>query len=381
MNEQTQVSGQPLIVDHHSFQQVLDALTRRGYQVLGPTVRDGAIVYDAVERTDDFPVGWTDAQESGTYRLSKNGQGTLFQYTVGPHSWKQFLFPKHTRILTAERTDHGFSIRAEQETAPKQAFIGVRACELAAMRIQDQVFTDGTYSSSTYRERREQLFVVAVNCTRPGGTCFCASMGTGPAAERDYDIVLTEVVDGAHCYLLCTAGTPAGAEVLADVATRPATETEQDVARAQVTAARSRMGRHLNTAGLHEALSRADDHPRWEEVAARCLTCTSCTMVCPTCFCSTVEDTTDLTGQRAERWCRWDSCFTIEFSYIHGGSVRTSPASRYRQWLSHKLSRWIDQFGISGCVGCGRCITWCPVSIDITEEACAIHGGAAATKT
>jgi ferredoxin len=91
-------------------------------------------------------------------------------------------------------------------------------------------------------------------------------------------------------------------------------------------------------------------------------------MACPTCFCSSVEDTSDLTGEHAERWQKWDSCFNPDFSYIHGGEVRKTTASRYRQWMTHKLSTWFDQFGTSGCVGCGRCITWCPVGIDLTEE-------------
>jgi ferredoxin len=96
-------------------------------------------------------------------------------------------------------------------------------------------------------------------------------------------------------------------------------------------------------------------------------------MACPTCFCTTVDDVTDLTGSQAVRSRRWDSCFSMDFSYIHGGSVRSSGASRYRQWLTHKLASWQDQFGASGCVGCGRCITWCPVGIDLTEEVEAIR--------
>ncbi|MBF0393567.1 MAG: 4Fe-4S dicluster domain-containing protein, partial [Alphaproteobacteria bacterium] len=115
------------------------------------------------------------------------------------------------------------------------------------------------------------------------------------------------------------------------------------------------------------------EHPRWDEVAKRCLTCGNCTMVCPTCFCTTVDDVTDLGGTRTERVRSWDSCFTLDFSYIHGGSVRNEGSSRYRQWITHKLSSWHDQFGSSGCVGCGRCITWCPVGIDITEEVGAIR--------
>jgi len=137
--------------------------------------------------------------------------------------------------------------------------------------------------------------------------------------------------------------------------------------------AAGQMGRTMDTAGIKELLYRSYDHPRWDDVAKRCLTCANCTMVCPTCFCSTVEDTSDLKGEHAERWRKWDSCFTMDFSYIHGGSVRSTPRARYRQWMTHKLATWIDQFGTSGCVGCGRCITWCPVGIDITEEVRAIR--------
>jgi formate hydrogenlyase subunit 6/NADH:ubiquinone oxidoreductase subunit I len=135
----------------------------------------------------------------------------------------------------------------------------------------------------------------------------------------------------------------------------------------------SRQIRHLDTAGLRDLLYENFEHPRWDNVAARCLSCANCTMVCPTCFCTTVEDVSDISGNHAERWRRWDSCFTQSFSYIHGGSVRTSAKSRYRQWMTHKLASWTDQFGTSGCVGCGRCITWCPVGIDITEEVRAIR--------
>lgn len=134
--------------------------------------------------------------------------------------------------------------------------------------------------------------------------------------------------------------------------------------------------RTLDTDGIRDLLFDNLDHPRWDEVASRCLACTNCTLVCPTCFCSTVEDTTDLTGGVAERWQTWDSCFTMDFSYIHGGSVRKTHRARYRQWLTHKLASWIDQFGTSGCVGCGRCITWCPVGIDLTEEVRALRESA-----
>jgi len=138
--------------------------------------------------------------------------------------------------------------------------------------------------------------------------------------------------------------------------------------------AEHRMGRRLDTSDLPELLLDNLDHPQWDEVAERCLSCTNCTMVCPTCFCSDVQDVSSLTGEENERVRVWDSCFNPDFSHVHGGNLRPNIRARYRQWLTHKLGAWHGQFGMSGCVGCGRCITWCPVGIDLTAEVAAIRG-------
>jgi ferredoxin len=268
---------------------------------------------------------------------------------------------------------------AEDEAPQKMALIGVRSCELHAIGIQDRVFLGGPYVDPHYKARREGLFIVAVNCGQAGGTCFCASMGTGPEVTGGYDLALTEVLDGGRHYFVVRAGTPQGEEVLSEIPHREADAEEREAARNVVARTATQMGRSMETTGLKELLYDNLEHPRWDEVAARCLTCGNCTQVCPTCFCTSVEDVTDLTGEGAERWRRWDSCFTTDFSYIHGGSVRPSPRSRYRQWLTHKLASWQDQFDTIGCVGCGRCITWCPVGIDITEEVKAIRATATAT--
>jgi ferredoxin len=251
------------------------------------------------------------------------------------------------------------------------AFIGVRACELHAIEIQDRVFTGGRYVDRDYAARREDAFLVAVNCFEPGGTCFCTSMGTGPRAESGYDLALTELLDGEHRFLV-DAGSERGADVLVALPSRPAAEEDVAAANAAVESAAARMGRTMDVTDIRDLLAGNLEHPRWDDVAERCLTCGNCTLVCPTCFCSAVEDETDLTGE-ASRWRVWDTCFSVDYSYIHGGSIRPSSRSRYRQWMTHKLGTWHDQFGSSGCVGCGRCITWCPVGIDITEEVAAIR--------
>ena len=255
----------------------------------------------------------------------------------------------------------------ETEAPAKCAFIGVRPCDLHAVAIHDKVFLSGKYTDSSYAVRREKIFVVAVNCAKPGNTCFCVSMNTGPKATTGFDLALTEVVEGERHYFVVEVGSEAGATVLREVPHREAGADEKAVMERVVTEATKKMGKTLEAAGVRELLSENLEHPFWEEVAERCLVCGNCTMVCPTCFCTTVEDVTDLSGETAERLRRWDSCFTEDFSYIHGGSVRASAWARYRQWLTHKLATWLDQFGTLGCVGCGRCITWCPAGIDITE--------------
>jgi sulfhydrogenase subunit beta (sulfur reductase) len=371
----TETSSMPpaALLERRHFPSLFEALSRRGYSLLGPTVGEGAIVYSELASVDDLPIGWTDEQEGGTYRLKRRDDLALFGYNVGPHSWKKLLFPPETRLWRARRDAEGFEILHEPEIVPRYAFIGVRSCELHAIAVQDRVFLEGNYVDPTYQARRENSFIVAVNCGQAGGTCFCVSMQTGPRATSGFDLALTEVLEGDRHYFLVETGSETGAGLLAELPHQTATAEEMAAAQRASERAAAQMGRHLDTTGIKELLYRNYEHPRWEEVAGRCLTCANCTMVCPTCFCSTVEDTTDLTGEHAERWRKWDSCFTLDHSYLHGGSVRASARSRYRQWLTHKLATWIDQFGTSGCVGCGRCITWCPVAIDITEEVAAIR--------
>ncbi len=368
-----QFSEQQCILQCDHLQQLFDALTNRGYQIIGPTVRDGAIVYDDLNSVDDLPAGWTDEQNGGSYRLKKRDDQALFGYNQGPHSWKKSLFPPRSLLWQADRKGKTAEISNEPSEPHRTAFIGVRSCDLHAIAIQDRVFIQPEFVNPSYRARREGAFIVAVNCGQAGGTCFCVSMNTGPKATAGYDLALTEIIEAERHYFLVEVGSERGQEIIEKVSTLPAGPTEEAAAEAVVSHAAGQMGRQMDTTGIKDLLYRNYRSPRWEDVASRCLACANCTMVCPTCFCSTVEDVTNLKGDHAERWQHWDSCFTMDLSYIHGGSVRASTKSRYRQWMTHKLATWIDQFGNSGCVGCGRCITWCPVAIDITEEVRAIR--------
>lgn len=365
--------GAQVVLERAALQQLLDLLRQRGYRVVGPTVRENAVVYDDVARLEDLPVGWTDEQGAGTYRLRKQSGQALFGYAVGPQSLKKFLHPAESCVWKGRRHGHGFEPQAPAGDESKLALFALRACDLQALAVLDRVLMGSTHVDSFYKARREKAFIVAVNCAHAGGTCFCASMKTGPKVTHGFDLAMTEVLDGKRHYFVVEVGSKSGAAVLSGVPHAPAQKTEREAAARVVAEAAQHMGRQLDTAGVKELLYRNYEHARWDDVAARCLTCGNCTMVCPTCFCNTIEDATDITGSEAERVRKWDSCFTLAFTYTHFGSIRVSPRSRYRQWLTHKLATWLDQFGTLGCVGCGRCITWCPAGIDITEEVSAIR--------
>lgn len=347
---------------------LIELLDADGYEVVGPAVRNGAIDYVPISGADDLPLGILDEQGPGQYRLT-NGGSSYFGYVSASQSWKRRLFRPEATIFSTEQTSDGLRfVAAEQPTRP-QAFLGVRACELAAIQIQDRVFDGG---DADYEARRRGAFFIGVNCERAGATCFCTSMGTGPAHHAGFDLALTEVHDGAHRFVV-EAGSEAGETVIDRLALAEAAGMDLAARQGVLEACLSSFTKTFDEPGTKELLQANPEHPHWDDVASRCLACANCTLVCPTCFCNEHEEITGLDGTIEHRR-RWESCFSIEFSTLHGRPVRSSVGSRYRQWLTHKLAHWYDQFGSSGCVGCGRCITWCPVGIDLTEEVAAIRG-------
>lgn len=368
MADQDLAADGSVILSRDGLDGVIGALKTQGFRTVGPRVAEGAVVYGDLDGVDDLPEGLGDEQQGGHYRLRPRGDDRLFGHTIAPQGWKRFLFPPRHKLFGARRDGHGFEIEPPPPPDAPLALIGARACELAAIALQARVFGDKDFSDPGYQGRLAGAFVVAVECAEAGGTCFCCSMGSGPAVDRGFDIRLVELPGQRF---LAVAGSERGARVLEPAVDDAATESDFAAARAQREAVRAAMGRKMDT-DTAAALIEHTEHPRWDDVASRCLTCGNCTMVCPTCFCTTVEDVTDLTGDHAERWRVWDSCFSIDYSHVAGGALRTSARARYRQWITHKLSTWFGQFGTSGCVGCGRCITWCPVGIDITAEVNAI---------
>ncbi|HTY72683.1 MAG TPA: 4Fe-4S dicluster domain-containing protein [Actinomycetes bacterium] len=357
------------VVDVAGLGALLDTLAGRGFTLIGPTLRDGVVVLAPISGVDDLPRGVRDEQSPGRYRAERTAESRLFDQAATVSTWKAYLFPSQRTLWRA--ADDGEPTAEPLDRVPR-ALIGVRSCDLRALAVLDTVLTGRQYADPDYAERRSRTFVVAVTCAVPGGTCFCVSMGSGPRPDSGYDVALTEILDDEGHRFVAEAGTDAGASLLADLPSRIA--AEEDLAASEAVAARAAasMGRAVDTTDIRDLIYASADDPHWDDVASRCLSCGNCTMVCPTCFCVTTVEPTGL-AESVSRDRVWDSCFTSGHSLMHGQPVRASTASRYRQWLTHKFASWQDQFGTSGCVGCGRCVTWCPVGIDVTQELAALR--------
>jgi NAD(P)H-flavin reductase/formate hydrogenlyase subunit 6/NADH:ubiquinone oxidoreductase subunit I len=363
------VTTTPGFLPRADLDRLIGVLGRDGRHVIGPTVAEGAIVHDEIRSAAELPVGTTASAAPGVYRLEPTGRERVFDHTTSPTSWKRYTHPPIVPLTKGRRVDGAVTVEAIPPDPEPVAFLGVRACELAALRIQERAMRAGPAGDADHAARRDAALVVAVECATAASTCFCTSMGTGPEVGDGADIVLSELDDG----FVVRAATHAGAGLVEELGLGEASDAQLGTATEQLVALRAAIGDPVPTEGLPARLRAALDHPRWAEVAERCLGCANCTLVCPTCFCTSVTVASDLDGTESTTERTWDSCFSLGFGRVAGdANFRPAVRDRYRQWLTHKFSTWWDQFGSSGCVGCGRCIAWCPVGIDIREELLAI---------
>ena len=358
--------GSTIALPRAGLESLLANLVRLGYQVLGPQVKDEAIVYKHLASIADLPQGYSTEQEAGHFRLVYSGHRRYFDALHAAHSWKQYFFPSFSELASMVRDEKGRWQVEEKDTVPvPHALFGVSPCDLAAIQVQDRVFLREEWKDPLYWSRRQSAFILTVNCLHPGGTCFCASMGTGPRATSGFDLCLTELDD----IFLVEIGSASGHMAMEGISLMPTSAFWLQAAQHGLEEARMNMGREVpDEKNLPELLLNNLEARQWDKVAERCMSCANCTQVCPTCFCWDGRDSIDMSGQSARRERVWDSCFNPDYNYVVGGNMRPTTRSRYRQWLTHKFASWYPQFGTSGCVGCGRCITWCPARIDVTEE-------------
>lgn len=354
----------------NQLQTLLDVLAAEGYDCVGPTVLDDVIQYRPISQVSQLPKGISDQQTPGRYRLQHLTHEHFFSWTHSAQGLKPLSFAPREPLWTVQQaTDETLEFLPCTPAIKPTAVIGVRACDLAALDLQDRHFLQPDNPDPYYQARRETLLLIAVNCSQSAETCFCVSTGDGPACKTGYDLALTELEDG----FVIDAATDQGQAIAARLPLQEAHINQTDQAALSVQRA-SKQQRRLPE-GNHETLLFNNlEHPHWQTVAERCLSCGNCTAVCPTCFCHSEQDLPTLDGRQSTHQRQWDSCFTLGHGHLHGLAIRSDTRTQYRQWLTHKLGSWHSQYGRSGCVGCGRCIVWCPVGIDLTAEMAVLAG-------
>ena len=367
--------GATIAISKPEFNSILKTLSSQDYQLEGPQVKDFTVILGPIEILADLPKGYTSQEEPGKFTLSSNGKENYFDVTSGPQAWKKYFFPPKAQLMVFQQENGNpkdWVIKSPEEENPRFALIGVRPCDLAGIQIQDKIFMEGERCDPIYRDRREKALIVAANCSEPCETCFCTSMGTGPKAEYGYDLALTELKE----HFLIEVRSDKGQKALVGLDYESPTEEYLQEAKTVLDKAIEKIKLNLpDPEKLEIELLKELDHPQWDNVASRCLSCGSCTQVCPTCFCWDSTDKTLLPGDTIIRERSWDTCFNPDYSYVAHGNTRPNTRARYRQWLTHKFASWYEQNGTSGCVGCGRCITWCPAEINHLEEIAAIREG------
>jgi len=337
-------------------------LQRQGYTVVGPSIVDGVVRLRELRGPGDLASGVVDFHAPGSYAVGGERSLLVFSSINGPDSPKEYFHPAEVELSKLVDRGNGIERISSFHSEKKYAFFGLRPCDLKGVEVMDRTMLVPGFEDPVYSALRKGSLFVVVNCTRAGENCFCASMGTGPEAESGYDVAITELPD----------------KLLVDVPARniglfeginlsPATEDDLREGEERVRQVREQTGRRFTPRNPAKSMYEAIDSPLWGKVAERCLACGNCTMVCPTCFCNTIIDKTDLKDGSVSRVRTWDSCLSKDFVYSAGGNPRQQRTARYRQFVMHKFAYWPDEFGTYGCVGCGRCITWCPVGIDITE--------------
>ncbi len=251
-----------------------------------------------------------------------------------------------------------------KEAAPVTVF-GCRPCDARGFAVLKRPYTQGPHADPYFAKKYENLVVITRACTETCSTCFCHWVGSGPTDTEGSDILFTEVEGG---YVLQSV-TEKGAALLEKCALPAAEATQVDAVPALHEKAVASLGEAPDLSAAKESLaSLFDEQTFWERQTAQCLSCGACTYICPTCYCFNITDEGDgLSEEGGKRMRTWDTCMASHFTReASGHNPRTKKAFRMRNRVSHKFSNyptvWADNFS---CNGCGRCISQCPVHLDI----------------
>jgi ferredoxin len=311
---------------HQRIDDMLYQLQGDGYKCVAPRHHESEINYDTITKSADLPWGFHDEQAPGHYKVNKSDHKHAFGFVLPTTSVKPMLFKAKENVWKVKRNDEGKLAFEPIVEFEKIAVFGVRPCDLRGIEIQDRVFMENSYNDVRYVKRRENQFLIAMNCTKSHSNCFCVALGDAPQADKGFDLAMTEIEgDG----FVVEIGSDKGRALLDALDLEAASGGQAQKALAKIVYAVDGQKKTLPPIKEVETKLMANlEHPQWDDVASRCLSCGSCTQVCPTCFCHTERDEPNVLGTETNHTREWDSCFSIDHSYTHGDTFREDPKYR-----------------------------------------------------
>jgi len=293
-------------------------------------------------------------------------------YTTTITPPKKVLYPYKEKLFSFDLSKSEFF--AERFDG-KIILFGIHPCDVNAILQLDEFFLN-SMEDAYYTVRRKNLIIFAINCNHAGENCFCSSLGTGPFLERGYDLLLTDI---GKKYLL-EVGSDEGKSLIHEKKFREATDDEIEMKMEIERKAIQEFKKFIDIDNLNKIIKEKYTDMIWEEIAEKgtdtsfpCLSCASCSLVCPTCYCYEVFDYIDISLEKGSRYRELDSCQLLEYAEVAGGNFRQGRKERLRHWMICKFG-FAAAGEVSRCVGCGRCIEACPAGIDITEVARRLGG-------
>lgn len=278
---------------------------------------------------------------------------------------KQLFLPQSERLFSIERDGEKVTLDSRGPLKKKRIILGAKSCEVKGLELLANVYGSAEHPDELFLDRKKNTIIIGLTCDKPADTCFCIALGVNPVEEKGMDIVLTKI----NGEFVIKSFTRQGEDLLKEYGNllEDASKEELDKKKKLEEVIPGKQNVSLDLSGIKSKLDNGFDHPVWEEENLRCIACGACAYLCPVCQCFDIHDETGKGGALA-RYRTWDTCMSPDFTQMAGGhNPRAKKRNRFRQRFMHKFKYYPDLFNTPGCTGCGRCIQFCPVNIDIVE--------------
>ena len=303
-----------------------------------------------------------------SFKALKGDENIDLNFTNTRLSPKSLAFPQSERMFEFnldEKSADGNIVKEAPKDYPPTVIFGIRPCDAKALRVMNVNFDNPEFRDPWWVKRLESMTLIGLGCNEPLSTCFCTSLGSEPFNEEGLDVLLFDLGEN----FLARTLTPKGEKLLDEAGVnKDADSTIKKRANALKEESEKKISSSVPTDKLKKKkVNDLFNAPFWDDVAFACINCGTCTFLCPTCWCFDIQD--EITKKQGDRIRNWDSCmFPLFTLHASGHNPRSEKVQRVRQRFMHKLKYYGDKYnnGIA-CVGCGRCVKYCPVNIDIRD--------------